>query len=68
MNCIYCGQPVPTPRYEAGIDYCMAKPCVAKALSPRQEEFRLILMPKQGFAYVLKDSNDLKNGKSSGRQ
>jgi hypothetical protein len=67
MNCIYCGEPVSQPRYEAGYEYCMSKDCVSKALSPRQAEFRLTLMPKQGFAYVSSDSPDLLNGKSSGR-
>lgn len=67
MNCIYCSQPVPEPRYEAGIEYCMGKACVSKALSSRQANLRLILMPKQGFAYVFADSDDLKYGKSSGR-
>jgi hypothetical protein len=68
MNCIYCGQPVPEPRAEAGIDYCMAKSCVVTALQARQANLRLILMPKQGFTYVFSDSPDLLNGKSSGRQ
>jgi hypothetical protein len=68
VNCIYCGQPVPQARYEAGIKYCMDKSCVVIALRERQSNLRLILMPKQGFTYVFKDSDDLKNGKSSGRQ
>jgi hypothetical protein len=68
MACIYCGQPVPQPRAEAGITYCMDKSCVVIALRERQSNLRLILMPKQGFTYVFKDSDDLKNGKSSGRQ
>jgi hypothetical protein len=67
MNCIYCGQPVPQPRAEAGIKYCMDKSCVVTALQERQANLRLILMPKQGFTYVFKDSDDLKHGKSSGR-
>jgi hypothetical protein len=68
MLCIYCSNPVPEARAEAGIVYCMAKSCVVLALQERQSNLRLILMPKQGFTYVFKDSPDLKNGKSSGRQ
>lgn len=68
MNCMHCGQPVSQERYEAGYEYCMDKSCVVKALQARQDNLRLILMPKQGFTYVFKDSPDLKNGKSSGRQ
>lgn len=68
VACIHCGQPVSQERYEAGYEYCMDKSCVVKALQARQDNLRLILMPKQGFTYVFKDSPDLKNGKSSGRQ
>ena len=67
MNCIHCSQPVPQPRAEAGIKYCMDKSCVVVALQERQSNLRLILMPKQGFTYVFADSDDLKHGKSSGR-
>jgi hypothetical protein len=67
MNCIYCGKPVPQLRAEAGIKYCMDKSCVVTALQERQSNLRLILMPKQGFTYVFKDSDDLKYGRSSGR-
>jgi hypothetical protein len=45
----------------------MSKSCVVIALQERQSNLRLILMPKQGFTYVFKDSDDLKHGKSSGR-
>lgn len=67
MNCIYCGQPVIPERWELGYQYCMAKPCVAAGMRGSMDDFRLILMPKQGFTYVFKDSEDLKHGKSSGR-
>jgi len=67
MECINCGQPVPPARWEIGRHTCL-KSCVVKALQARQSNLRLILMPKQGFTYVFSDSNDLKNGKSSGRQ
>jgi hypothetical protein len=67
MDCIYCGQPIPELRAEAGYAYCMDKACVVKGLRERQSNLRLILMPKQGFTYVFKDSDDLKHGRSSGR-
>jgi hypothetical protein len=68
MDCIYCGQPVIEARVEIGLSYCMSKECVVKALVERQRNYRLVLMPKQGFTYVSSDSPDLLNGKSSGRQ
>ena len=67
MNCIYCGQPVHPERWELGYQYCMSKQCVANALNGSMNNYRLILMPKQGFGIVLSDSPDLKYGKSSGR-
>ena len=68
MQCIHCGQPVPQARADAGYVYCMDKSCVVKALQDRQANLRLVLMPKQGFTYVFKDSPDLRNNnKSSGR-
>jgi hypothetical protein len=65
--CIYCGQPVPQARVEAGYTYCMSTSCVVQGLQERQSRLRLILMPKQGFTYVFSDSDDLLHGKSSGR-
>ena len=67
MNCINCGQPVSQARWDIGRHICLS--CgSAQARQTIQDEFRLILMPKQGFVFVLPDSDDLKNGKSSGRQ
>jgi hypothetical protein len=66
MNCIYCGQPVHPERWEAGYEYCMAPEC-AHQLRERAEQYRLILVPKQGFTYVEADSPHLLSGKSSGR-
>jgi hypothetical protein len=66
-NCIYCGNEFAQARLDAGYPYCMDKTCVTKGISGRMAEFRLILMPKQGFTYVYSDSPDLLNGKSSGR-
>ena len=66
MDCINCGQPVPQARWETGRHTCLS--CgSAQARQTIQEEFRLILMPKQGFGIVSSDSDDLKHGKSSGR-
>jgi hypothetical protein len=68
MLCIHCGLDIPQARAEAGYVYCMDKTCVSKALSSRQANLRLVLMPKQGFTYVFSDSPDLRNNnKSSGR-
>jgi hypothetical protein len=67
MKCIYCEADVPEERYEAGYGYCMAKDCIAISLRQRQSEYRVILMPKQGFGIVKADSPDLLNGRSSGR-
>jgi len=67
MDCIYCGQPVLLERWQLGYNYCMSANC-AHELRERRKDYRLILMPKQGFGIVKKDSPDLLNGKSSGRQ
>jgi hypothetical protein len=67
MQCIYCGNEFALERYEYGYPYCMDKSCVSKGISGRMAEFRLVLMPKQGFTYVTADSPDLLNGRSSGR-
>ena len=67
MNCIYCGADVPQDRWNLDKRYCMSRDCVDKALAESRSKFRFVLMPKQGFAYVYKDSPDLLNGRSSGR-
>jgi hypothetical protein len=66
MLCEVCNSPVPEARWELGYHYCMNPNC-AHALRERQEQYRLILIPKQGFTYVEKDSPHLLSGKSSGR-
>ena len=66
-QCIYCGQEYALARFEAGYHWCMDSVCVSQGLSGSMAKYRLILMPKQGFAYVLVDSPDLRSGKSSGR-
>ena len=68
MECIYCNQPVPENRWEAGYHYCFGKDCQVQAIQERRANYRLVLMPKQGFGIVDKDSPDLMNGRSSGRQ
>lgn len=68
MQCVVCGADVPEGRQALGYDYCMDKDCVTMALAHRKANLRLVLMPKQGFTYVFADSDDLKHGKSSGKQ
>ena len=68
MECVICGKAFSAERAKIGYNYCTSKDCVTKALSERRANYRLVLMPKQGFTYVSSNSNDLKNnGKSSGR-
>ena len=65
MDCSVCSMPVAPDRWEIGKRTCHS--CgSAQALEIVQDEFRLILMPKQGFGIVNKDSPYLLNGKSSG--
>ena len=68
MKCIYCDNQVPEARVAIGKAYCMDKYCVAKGVSDAMSGYRLIHMPKQGYAYVEVDSKDMRNNnKSSGR-
>jgi len=64
MNCISCSDPVNPERWELGYHYCMKSECAGPS---KLENYRLILIPKQGFTYVDKDSPLLREGKSSGR-
>jgi len=67
-TCIYCGTEYSLERQQCGYDWCMDKACVSKGIAGAMANYRLVLMPKQGFTYVAVDSDDLKtNGKSSGR-
>jgi hypothetical protein len=67
MICMYCGQPIAPDRWEIGRRAC--PPCgSAQANYEVARDYYLVLNPKQGFGIVEKDSPDLKNGKSSGRQ
>jgi hypothetical protein len=67
LLCIYCNDPVQPERWGLGYHYCMKRICIETGGVSRRENYRLMLMPKQGFTIVHKDSPDLKNGKSSGR-
>lgn len=66
MNCVVCNSPVNPDRWAIGYHYCFNPNC-AHELRDRQEQYRLILVPKQGFTYVEKNSPHLLDGKSSGR-
>ena len=66
--CIYCGTEYSLERQQCGYEWCMDRACVAKGLYGPKSNYRLINMPKQGYAYVEVGSDDLKNNnKSSGR-
>ena len=68
MPCKFCGAEVNPERFELGYHYCMDRACQKKALSGFADNWRLILVPKQGFQWVPAHSEDLKmNNKSSGR-
>lgn len=66
MNCVVCNEPVHPDRWAIGYHYCMKKECAA-AQPTKLDNYRLILVPKQGFTFVDKDSPHLLDGKSSGR-
>jgi len=66
-TCIYCGTEYSIARQKCGYDWCMDKVCVSKGIAGAMANYRLVLMPKQGFTYVTVDSPDLKHGRSSGR-
>ena len=66
LTCISCSEPVNPDRWELGYHYCMKPECTSKQPS-KLDNYRLILVPKQGFTYVDKDSPHLLGGKSSGR-
>ena len=67
-NCIYCGNTYSDARAELGYQYCLTRECQTQGLSGFAKDWRLVLVPKQGFMWVRADSDDLKiNNKSSGR-
>lgn len=63
-----CGHAVPPERLEIGYAHCSRPGCVASWRRHRteQEHLALVLVPKQGFAWVHK-SDVASNTKSSGR-
>ena len=65
MQCIYCKQEM-LPERAAIRPYCMEDQCVALGLSGKMSNLALVLVPKQGFAYVYKDQV-ADNTRSSGR-
>ena len=67
MPCTVCGKPVDQERWDIGYHYCFNINC-AHELRTRMNQYRLVLMPKQGFTYVSVNSPELRQGKSSGRQ
>lgn len=68
MECDFCHDSVSQDRWDAGYTYCQQPNCVQQGLVLRRSEYRLILVPKQGFTYVLKNDPALKQaGRSSGR-
>lgn len=67
QKCITCNGAVDPRRWELGYHYCMTRECLAMNGVAGRENYRLMLVPKQGFTIVHKDSPDLKNGRSSGR-
>ena len=66
MNCTVCNDPVHPDRWAIGYHYCMKREC-ADTQPSKMDNYRLILVPKQGFTYVSANDEALKNGKSSGR-
>lgn len=66
MLCDVCNEPVPQARWDAGYHYCFNPDC-AQELRDRASNYRLILVPKQGFTYVEANSPHLYNGRSSGK-
>lgn len=70
MRCEYCNDEIlPVERVtELGKTTCTTKNCVARWLRDEKlKDVRLILVPKQGMAFVKADSAALTTGKSSGR-
>lgn len=66
--CITCDNPFPEERAQLGYGYCTKPRCVSENFTPMSTKYTLMLMPKQGYVPVRLGSEDLKHGKSSGRQ
>jgi hypothetical protein len=67
MNCLYCNKPVAPERVELGKNYCMSEDCIAQNIRDWAADYRIMLVPKQGFTLVHKSDPALRGGKSSGR-
>ena len=68
MECKYCGQEVAPERVEIGKDYCMSYSCLERHEREWVENYRLVLVPKQGFTILDASSESLKTGgKASGK-
>jgi len=67
MKCLYCDNEVSPERLETGRAYCMDPYCLAHAAKKWAEGWRLVLVPKQGFAWVKAEDVSLQSGRSSGR-
>lgn len=65
--CCFCGSTVLAGRIALGKGYCMAPACVAQG-DTFKRDFRLMLVPKQGFTWVRVTDPALTTvGRSSGR-
>lgn len=68
FSCDTCGDPIIPERWELGFTYCMKKKCFDNRPPKMTEEYRLVLVPKQGYTIVGKNDPFLYyGGKSSGR-
>jgi len=54
-------------RVETGRLYCMDPYCVARASRKWAEDWRMVLVPKQGYTWMRADDDAIKQGRSSGR-
>jgi hypothetical protein len=65
--CVFCGDTVAAGRVALGKQFCMAPECIAQG-STFARDFRLVLVPKQGFTWVRVSDPVLETlGRSSGR-
>ena len=67
MKCKYCDNEVPQERVDIGKDYCTHDWCVAEAAKKWALDWRLVLVPKQGYTWVKAEDVSLQSGRSSGR-
>lgn len=67
MKCRFCGDPLSEARAEIGKDYCMAKNCQAHHQREWNQQYTVVLVPKQGFTWVERDRVKETSGRSSGK-